>query len=119
MTRQKTVLIVTVLAIVFAVVAAGLVYNYLRKDEQTRHPLLLRGELLAAFLAVGLQARAHERLALVALELLLARLGVAGLHLLLLSGGLVLVLGGRAAGGDQQAGEEGDGTNHGRAPVSR
>jgi len=36
MTRQKTVIIVTVLAIVFAVVAAGLVYNYLRKDEQTR-----------------------------------------------------------------------------------
>jgi len=36
MTRQKTVIIVTVLAVVFAVVAAGLVYNYLRKQEQSK-----------------------------------------------------------------------------------
>jgi len=36
MTRQKTVIIVTVLAIVFAVVAAGLVYNYLQKQEQIK-----------------------------------------------------------------------------------
>jgi pilus assembly protein CpaB len=36
MTRQKTVIIVTALAIVFAVVAAGLVYNYLRNQEQSK-----------------------------------------------------------------------------------
>jgi pilus assembly protein CpaB len=36
MTRQKTVTIVTVLAIVFAVIAAGLVYNYLRKEDQSK-----------------------------------------------------------------------------------
>lgn len=36
MTRQKTVIIVTTLAIVFAVVAAGLVYNYLRTQEQLK-----------------------------------------------------------------------------------
>jgi pilus assembly protein CpaB len=36
MTRQKTVIVVTVLAIVFAVVAAGLMYNYLQKQEQTK-----------------------------------------------------------------------------------
>ena len=36
MTRQKTVIIVTALAIVFAVVAAGLMYNYLRKQEQVK-----------------------------------------------------------------------------------
>jgi pilus assembly protein CpaB len=36
MTRQKSVIIVTVLAIVFAVVAAGLVYNYLQKQEQIK-----------------------------------------------------------------------------------
>jgi pilus assembly protein CpaB len=36
MTRQKTVIIVTALAIVFAVVAAGLMYNYLQKQEQIK-----------------------------------------------------------------------------------
>jgi pilus assembly protein CpaB len=36
MTRQKTVIVVTVLAIVFAVVAAGLMYNYLQKQEQMK-----------------------------------------------------------------------------------
>lgn len=36
MTRQKTVIVVTALAIVFAVVAAGLVYNYLQKQEQIK-----------------------------------------------------------------------------------
>lgn len=36
MTRQKTVIIVTALAIVFAVVAAGLMYNYLQKQEQLK-----------------------------------------------------------------------------------
>jgi len=36
MTRQKTVIVVTVLAIVFAVVAAGLMYNYLQKQEQLK-----------------------------------------------------------------------------------
>ncbi|RQW82978.1 MAG: Flp pilus assembly protein CpaB [Geobacter sp.] len=36
MTRQKTVIVVTVLAIVFAVVAAGLMYNYLQKQDQTK-----------------------------------------------------------------------------------
>ncbi|MRR53655.1 MAG: Flp pilus assembly protein CpaB [Deltaproteobacteria bacterium] len=36
MTRQKTVIVVTALAIVFAVVAAGLMYNYLQKQEQLK-----------------------------------------------------------------------------------
>jgi pilus assembly protein CpaB len=36
MTRQKTVIIVTALAIVFAVVAAGLMYNYLQKQEKMK-----------------------------------------------------------------------------------
>jgi len=36
MTRQKTVIVVTILAIVFAVVAAGLVYKYLRQQAETR-----------------------------------------------------------------------------------
>jgi pilus assembly protein CpaB len=36
MTRQKTVIVVTALAIVFAVVAAGLMYNYLQKQEQVK-----------------------------------------------------------------------------------
>ncbi|MDD2320224.1 MAG: Flp pilus assembly protein CpaB [Geobacteraceae bacterium] len=36
MTRQKTVIVITALAIVFAVVAAGLVYNYLQKQEQIK-----------------------------------------------------------------------------------
>jgi pilus assembly protein CpaB len=36
MTRQKTVIVVTALAIVFAVVAAGLMYNYLQKQEQMK-----------------------------------------------------------------------------------
>jgi pilus assembly protein CpaB len=36
MTRQKTVMIVTALAIVFAVIAAGLVYKYLRKEELSK-----------------------------------------------------------------------------------
>jgi pilus assembly protein CpaB len=36
MTRQKTIIVVTALAIVFAVVAAGLVYNYLQKQEQIK-----------------------------------------------------------------------------------
>ena len=36
MTRQKTVIIITALAIVFAVVAAGLMYNYLQKQEQMK-----------------------------------------------------------------------------------
>ncbi len=36
MTRQKTVIIVTALAIVFAVVAAWLMYNYLQKQEQLK-----------------------------------------------------------------------------------
>ena len=36
MTRQKTVIVVTVLAIVFAVVAALLMYNYLQKQDQMK-----------------------------------------------------------------------------------
>lgn len=36
MTRQKTVIVVTALAIVFAVVAAVLVYNYLQTQEQLK-----------------------------------------------------------------------------------
>ncbi len=36
MTRQKTVIVVTVLAIVFAVIAAGLMYNYLQKQDQMK-----------------------------------------------------------------------------------
>lgn len=36
MTRQKTVIVVTALAIVFAIVAAWLVYNYLRTQEQLK-----------------------------------------------------------------------------------
>lgn len=36
MTRQKTVIIITALAIVFAVVAAWLAYNYLQKQEQIK-----------------------------------------------------------------------------------
>ena len=36
MTRQKTVIVVTVLAIVFAVIAAVLMYNYLQKQEQQK-----------------------------------------------------------------------------------
>ncbi len=36
MTRQKTVIVVTVLAIVFAVVAAILAYNYLRKEAENK-----------------------------------------------------------------------------------
>lgn len=36
MTRQKTVIVVTALAIVFAVVAAGLMYNYLQKQEKIK-----------------------------------------------------------------------------------
>lgn len=36
MTRQKTVIVVTALAIIFAVIAAGLVYNYLQKQEQLK-----------------------------------------------------------------------------------
>lgn len=36
MTRQKTVILITALAIVFAVVAAWLAYNYLQKQEQIK-----------------------------------------------------------------------------------
>jgi len=36
MTRQKTVIVVTVLAIVFAVIAAGMMYNYLQNQEQLK-----------------------------------------------------------------------------------
>lgn len=36
MTRQKAVIVVTILAVVFAVVAAGMVYNYLKKQDETR-----------------------------------------------------------------------------------
>ena len=53
MTRQKTVLIVTALAIVFAVIAAGLVYNFLRKEEQNKAGKVQNIVVAAAEIPIG------------------------------------------------------------------
>jgi pilus assembly protein CpaB len=53
MTRQKTVMIVTALAIVFAVIAAGLVYRYLRKEDQAKAGKVQNIVVAAAEIPIG------------------------------------------------------------------
>ena len=55
MTRQKTVIVVTALAIVFAVVAAGLMYNYLQEQKQAKTGVYQNIVVAAMEIPIGAQ----------------------------------------------------------------